>query len=394
MKSYFIYKFLDKHNSPIYIGRTKSMDNRFFYEEYAHFAKGSHLTNECYKEVERIDYVELCNESEQAVYEIALINKLRPKYNKQYVDSGQIQMELPSLEWKEWESFSDEIKLYLSTRAGKAQSIQECIANANIIADMEKRTDFFRTGYIDLDRQMMIRGSNLILISGITGVGKTAFSLNMCCHCLRQGKRGLLFGMKDNEEDILLKMLSQVSVVKYRSLGSDLLTDHDWDKIVKSIEYLNETKLLINSNPTIESIISDMETRDCDFVIIDDFNMIENNSTSYSKDKAFDTLRKIKSISMRLKCPIFLLHQIPFQKVAKRADTRPFLGDLEIDSFLNFCDSVIFLHRDEVFNPDTLRKNIMDVIIAKNKYGSGVLELAFLPDYLKVSNFDKSEGEE
>jgi len=379
------------------------MDNRFFYEEYAHFAKGSHLTDECYKEVERIDYVELCNESEQTVYEIALINKLRPKYNKQYVDSWKIQMELPNFEWKEWESFSDEIKLYLSTRDGKAQSISECLKN--VFVDIEKKADFLRTGYIDLDTQMMIKGSNLILISGITGVGKTAFSLNMCCHFLRQGKRGLLFGLKDNKKDISLKMVSIESGVKYGALAGNSFTDYDWEKMVKGVGYLSRTNLLISSNSTIESIISDMETSDCGFVIIDDFNMIENNIISYNKDKAFDTLKKIKSASMKLNCPVFLLHQIPFQKVAKRKITRPFwqqevpetrpvLEDLEFDSFLNFCDSVIFLHRDEIFNENTLRKDVMEVIIAKNKYGRSVFELIYLSDYLKVWNFVESEGKQ
>ena len=99
-KEFYVYRFLDKDNNVIYIGRTNNINRRILRE---HFTTNTHLAAQCYFETEKVEYVKFQNESEQVVYEASLINLERPKYNKQFNDNGEIKIEIPDFEWTEFE---------------------------------------------------------------------------------------------------------------------------------------------------------------------------------------------------------------------------------------------------------------------------------------------------
>ncbi len=97
---FYLYRFIDKEGKIIYIGRTNNIERRILKE---HFTDNTHLPKECYLEAEKIEYVKVSNESEEVAYEAILINKIKPKYNVQFKDKGQFQVQLPKFEWKEFQ---------------------------------------------------------------------------------------------------------------------------------------------------------------------------------------------------------------------------------------------------------------------------------------------------
>ncbi|MCL1877521.1 MAG: DEAD/DEAH box helicase family protein [Defluviitaleaceae bacterium] len=391
MKNYYLYRFVDSNCMTIYIGKTHDLASRFFHSDFAHFTGGSHLADDCYKEIQDIEYLELTCESEQVIYEAALINKLRPKYNKQFVDSGHIDIDLPEFKWLTYSQFTDEVKHYLQSRKTKTQSIQEFYLN---FIEESQNGDFLnsqiQTGFFELDKAVMLNKSNLVLLSGGTGTGKTAFSLNICSNLLKNKKNTLFFSLRDSIDIVRHKLLSIESAVSFAKLSSNVLTDEDWDSVGMNIENAcNSPCFTICSETSMATIVKTIEQSRCDFVVIDDYHMIDNIKTSFDNDKAYDTLKKLKMVSMQANIPILLIHTISEEPLQKRQNHRPLLGDLKHSSLSSMCDTVIFLYRDEMYNPDTLKKNVIEVVVAKNKYGNSVFELAFIPQCLKVVNFHK-----
>lgn len=98
--SFFLYKFIDSNENIIYIGRTNDIRRRILKE---HFSDNTHLPSECYIDTTRVEYTEIVNESEEVAYEAVLINQCRPKYNTQFKDDGEFEIDIPEFIWKEFE---------------------------------------------------------------------------------------------------------------------------------------------------------------------------------------------------------------------------------------------------------------------------------------------------
>ncbi|MDR1539452.1 MAG: hypothetical protein LBU32_15925 [Clostridiales bacterium] len=157
--------------------------------------------------------MELKAKSEQIILEAALINILRPKYNKEFIDGGKININIPELSWKEWEQYTCEFKSYLKGRSDKSQSIEDykdsyvCLLSENA---------YVSTGIIDLDTKVRIENSNLILLSSVTGTGKTSLAICIAfINILRQNKKILYVHLKDSNNVFFSKMLSQATMVPF-----------------------------------------------------------------------------------------------------------------------------------------------------------------------------------
>lgn len=102
MKGYYVYRFLNKNNSIIYIGRTDNLNRRMNYE---HFTKKGHLTQKCYEQTTSIEFLSLCSESEMKIYELFLINKYDPIYNIKDKNKDHFSFELPEMKWEKYSKF-------------------------------------------------------------------------------------------------------------------------------------------------------------------------------------------------------------------------------------------------------------------------------------------------
>lgn len=127
MRQYYVYRLVGAKGEILYVGKTIDMSHRFFTAKYAHFSPGSHLPDACYKELAdggRVEFMECGNVTAQAMYEIWLIKKERPKYNtdhKRDEEDVGFPRSMRGKKWKAWQEFDGEWRAYLSGRADKSQ---------------------------------------------------------------------------------------------------------------------------------------------------------------------------------------------------------------------------------------------------------------------------------
>ncbi|MBS4539813.1 GIY-YIG nuclease family protein [Clostridium sp. D2Q-11] len=384
---YYIYRFLDNNDNILYIGRTNDIDRRILKE---HSTSLGHLPSECYQSIEKIQYSEFKNESEEIAFEAILINKTKPKYNIQFKDEGNFEIDLPVFEWKDYVFPYDGYLKYLKNRKNSIQDIKDLILHE--VANIGIDNDFLTTGYLDFDERTSISNSDLILAAGDTSSGKTTYALNICSHLvMNRNKKVLYVNLKEDAEILTKKLISRDSHIPLEIIRNNTFTEEEVETYSKSSTKLYKSNIqftnLTYENKTIDSIIKVIKTDSYDLIVIDDLQCIVNNKEIYIKDKFLEIMQKFKSLTTDIKTPILLLSGISSDKLLCRSDKRPTISDLEYDSMKSFPDIIKFLYRNELYNEDIEQRNILEVIVFKNRlHKLYVFELVCLDKFSGIYN--------
>mgnify|MGYP000963795884 CR=1 FL=1 len=256
------------------------------------------------------------------------------------------------------------------------------------------------TGFIDLDYRMSgLQPSDLILIAARPSMGKTAFVLNITDYiAVRRQKTCLIFSLEMSKEQLVNRMLSMESNVDSQKLRTGTLTDADWDAVVEGNGTIGSSKLVIDDTPG----ISIMELRSkcrkvklehgLDLVMIDYLQLMSGSGKNGDnrQQEISEISRSLKAIARELSVPVIALSQLS-RACESRTDHRPMLSDLrESGAIEQDADVVMFLYRDDYYHKDTEKKDIAEVIIAKQRNGPiGTVNLVWLPDYTKFANAER-----
>ena len=255
------------------------------------------------------------------------------------------------------------------------------------------------TGFIDLDNKTAgFHNSDLILVAARPAMGKSAFALNIATNAALQAGTGVaIFSLEMSKEQMANRILGSVSMVDGNSIRTGRIADDDWIKLATASGQLSQTGIYIDDTPG----ISVMETRakcrklkmekNIGMVIIDYLQLVQGSSKAGSREQEIAEIsRSLKILAKEINVPVIALSQLS-RAPEQRPDHRPMLSDLrESGSIEQDADIVIFLYRDDYYNPDTDKKNIAEVIIAKHRAGStGTVELAWLGNYTKFANLAK-----
>jgi replicative DNA helicase/predicted GIY-YIG superfamily endonuclease len=390
---FYIYKFLDEDGNILYIGRTNDISRRILKE---HFTALGHLPFNCYKSIEKIQYAELKNESEQVAYEAILINKLKPQYNVQFKDDGCFDVELPEFQWLDFKLPNDHYLEYLKGRKDKTQDIQDFLSNH--IENWDENDDTLKTGFIAFDELIPIGSTDLILLAGDTTIGKTAYALNICAFVASKlNKKVLYVNLKEDGEILTEKLIATKSKLPLDKIRRYQLLEHEFQAYYNAVNELSKSNIQFTNldyeNKTIDKIINVIKSSSYDLIIIDDLQSIINDKDIYIKDKTLEIMQKLKSLTTDLKTPLILISGIPSEKMRSRVDHRPCLSDLEYDSMRTFPDIIKLLYRDEVYEVDSEKKNILEVIVAKNLLCINcIVELVFLKESSAIVNIEKKKS--
>lgn len=393
---YYLYRFLNKNKEVIYIGRTNSIERRIFKE---HFTDKTHLPEECYKELDTIEYAEIEDKAQEVAFEIALIQKVQPKYNKEFKYDKLVHIEQEQLEWREFRIDSVYLE-FLKNRKDKVQSIKDYLAvNISRAVDdnIVKFNSGMQTGFIDYDFKCRPTNGSIHLFAGNNMNDNIDFALNIAMYnAYKQDKKILILSSINSAHVIVDKILVAEAMVDYRKLIHEQMNVGEWDRIAKCIDD-NKDKL---NNVQIRDVREKLSINDLeklvkedtyDIVLLDDLNVIQR-SNEYEKDKLLDTMQELKWISKRYLLSLILLeHNV--RSAENRADHRPMLRDLPYFSMEKYSDVVSFIYRDEMYHPDTDKKNISEVIIAKNVFGveNTVIEIVRMIPYCRYVNIDHEE---
>ncbi len=262
------------------------------------------------------------------------------------------------------------------------------------------------TGYRDLDNMLAgLQRSDLFILAARPSMGKTAFVLNLAHKIAVESKEPvLIFSLEMSKEQLVDRLLSMESGVDAWALRTGNLTDNDFEKIGQAMGTLSEAQMFIDDSPGIT--ISDLRTkarreahqRPLGLIIVDYLQLMSGGSRFGSEGNRVQEIseisRGLKGVAREMNVPLIALSQLS-RSVESRTPQIPQLSDLrESGSIEQDADVVAFLYREDYYNPESDRKNIMDVLIKKHRNGpTGGVELYFDRDKQRISSLDSKHSD-
>lgn len=279
--------------------------------------------------------------------------------------------------------------------------IKEVLINA--IDELEKLYNHkggitgIATGFIDLDRITAgLHNSDLVLIAARPAMGKSAFALNIASHvAIREKVPVAVFSLEMSKEQLGSRILCSEAMVDSNKVRTGNIEEEDWIKLVSAVGPLSEADIFIDDTPGIS--ISEIRAKcrkmklekNIGLIIIDYLQLIQGSGKkNASREQEISEIsRSLKILAKELDVPVIALSQLS-RAAEQRTDHKPMLSDLrESGAIEQDADIVMFIYREDYYNPDTERKNIAEIILAKHRAGAtGTVELMWLGSYTKFVN--------
>jgi replicative DNA helicase len=256
------------------------------------------------------------------------------------------------------------------------------------------------TGFIDLDRMTSgLQPGDLVIVAGRPSMGKTAFSVNIGENvAIEAGLPVAVFSMEMGGAQLAMRMLGSVGQLDQHRLRTGRLNDEDWPRLTHAIQKMNDAQFYIDETPALSPIElrarSRRLARQCGklgLIIIDYLQLMSGNGGSSSENRASEISeisRSLKGLAKELNCPVIALSQLN-RSLEQRPNKRPVMSDLrESGAIEQDADVILFIYRDEVYNPDSPDKGTAEIIIGKQRNGPiGSIRLSFLGMYTKYDNY-------
>ena len=256
------------------------------------------------------------------------------------------------------------------------------------------------TGYADLDTKTSgLQPGDLIIVAGRPSMGKTAFSLNIAENvALDSNLPVAVFSMEMGATQLVMRMLGSVGRLDQHKLRTGRITDDDWPRLTHALGSLNEAKLFIDESPGLTAMEVRARARrlarQCEggqlgLIVLDYLQLMSGNGRGENRaTEISDISRSLKSLAKELHVPVVALSQLN-RSLEQRPNKRPVMSDLrESGAIEQDADVILFIYRDEVYNPDTPDKGTAEIIIGKQRNGPiGTVRLTFLGEYTRFENF-------
>ena len=254
------------------------------------------------------------------------------------------------------------------------------------------------TGFVDLDRMTSgLQPGDLIIVAGRPSMGKTAFSINIGENvAIDSGLPVAVFSMEMGGAQLAMRMLGSVGKLDQHRLRTGRLIDEDWPRLTYAIQKMNEAQFYIDETPALSSIElrarSRRLSRQCGklgLIIIDYLQLMAGNSGGENRATEISEIsRSMKGLAKELGCPVIALSQLN-RSLEQRPNKRPVMSDLrESGAIEQDADVILFIYRDQVYNPDSPDKGTAEIIIGKQRNGPiGSVRLSFLGEYTKFDNY-------
>ncbi len=258
------------------------------------------------------------------------------------------------------------------------------------------------SGFHDLDQKTSgFQPGDLIIVAGRPSMGKTAFSLNIAEHvALELNKPVAVFSMEMGGAQLAMRMLGSVGKLDQHKVRTGRLDDQDWPKLTHALGKLNEAPIFIDESAALNALELRARARrlyrqhgELGLIVVDYLQLM--SSTSQGENRATEISeisRALKGLAKELKVPVIALSQLN-RSLEQRPNKRPVMSDLrESGAIEQDADVILFIYRDEVYNPDSPDKGIAEIIIGKQRNGPiGKVDLTFLGEYTRFESYAKSQ---
>ncbi len=254
------------------------------------------------------------------------------------------------------------------------------------------------TGFADLDRMTSgLQPGDLVVVAGRPSMGKTAFALNVGEHvALNTGQPVAVFSMEMGASQLALRMIGSVGRLDQHKLRTGRLASEDWERLSAALGRLNEAPILIDETPALNAIEVRSRARrlmktygKLGLVIVDYLQLMQASTTGENRATEISEIsRSMKALAKELRVPVMALSQLN-RSLEQRPNKRPVMSDLrESGAIEQDADLILFIYRDEVYNPETQEKGVAEIIVGKQRNGPiGTTRLTFLGEYTRFENF-------
>lgn len=260
------------------------------------------------------------------------------------------------------------------------------------------------TDFTDLDNLTSgLQPSDLILVAARPSMGKTAFTLNIAANvAIRAKKTVAFFSLEMSKNQLMQRMLCSEASLDSQKARVGELTNEEWNRLIGMGEIIGKAPLYIDDTAGIQ--INELRSKarrlksqhGLDLIIIDYLQLMQGNNTKNSGDnrqaEIAEISRSLKALARELNVPIIALSQLS-RSVENRQVKKPMLSDLrESGSLEQDADIVMFLYREDYYDPQTTNQNITEVIIAKHRNGPvDTVKLYFKKEYTRFDNLSKMQ---
>ncbi|MFB5284343.1 MULTISPECIES: replicative DNA helicase [Peribacillus] len=256
------------------------------------------------------------------------------------------------------------------------------------------------TGFAELDRMTAgFQRNDLIIVAARPSVGKTAFALNIAQNVATKTDENVaIFSLEMGAEQLVMRMLCAEGNINAQNLRTGALTDEDWRKLTMAMGSLSNAGIYIDDTPGVR--IGEIRSKcrrlkqenGLGMILIDYLQLIQGNGRSGEnrQQEVSEISRSLKALARELQVPVIALSQLS-RGVEQRQDKRPMMSDIrESGSIEQDADIVAFLYRDDYYDKESENKNIIEIIIAKQRNGPvGTVSLAFVKEYNKFVNLER-----
>lgn len=258
------------------------------------------------------------------------------------------------------------------------------------------------TGFVDLDRMTSgLQPSDLIILAARPAMGKTAFCLNVAQNAAIKFKvPAAVFSLEMSKEQLAQRMLCAAAMVDQHKLRTGNLSEEDLTKLTKAVGPLSQAPIFIDDTPGITVMELRAKCRrlkaeyDLGLIVIDYIQLMQGSKRSENRQQEISEIsRSLKSLAREINVPVIALSQLS-RAVEATADKKPNLSHLrESGALEQDADIVAFIYREEYYIPESEKKGIAEIILAKHRNGPvGSVELGFLNEFTKFVNLDRSHS--
>ena len=253
------------------------------------------------------------------------------------------------------------------------------------------------TGFDDLDKKTAgLQPSDLIIVAGRPSMGKTAFAMNLVEHAVMESQGAVLvFSLEMPAEQLVMRLLSSLGRIDQSRMRTGDMHEDDWPRFTSAVSQLKDKDLYIDDTPAISP--NELRTRarrvaretgGLGLVVVDYLQLMRGSGFAENRTNEISEIsRSLKAIAKEMRCPVVALSQLN-RSLEQRHDKRPVMADLrESGAIEQDADLILFIYRDEVYNPDSPDKGTAEIIIGKQRNGPiGMVRLAYIGNLTKFEN--------
>ena len=259
------------------------------------------------------------------------------------------------------------------------------------------------TGFSDLDRMTSgLQPGDLVIVAGRPSMGKTSFSMNIGEHvAIEQGLPVAVFSMEMGAVQLAMRMLGSVGMLDQHRMRTGKLTADDWPRLTHAVQQVQEAQIYIDETPALSAMEVRARARrlarqcgQLGLIIIDYMQLMSASSAGENRATEISEIsRSLKGLAKELQCPLIALSQLN-RSLEQRPNKRPVMSDLrESGAIEQDADVILFIYRDEVYNPDSPDKGTAEIIIGKQRNGPiGTVRLTFQGSSTRFLNYTSGMG--